>query len=151
MNWHKGIIPLALLALTACTPRELAEWSKWYEQDPDAAVAFANQPEIQMRLHGCQSSDSPQFQCNQVDQGLTNNHAARWEEIAWCESGRQWDLVATNRTGTYGGGLMIRNNVWAAYGGREFAPTADRASKAQQIEVAERILADVGWGAWDCA
>lgn len=82
---------------------------------------------------------------------LTNDHAAEWERIAWCESGRQWSLRATNRTGTYGGGLMIRDNVWREYGGREFAQTADQASKEQQIEIAERILDDVGWKAWDCA
>ena len=46
---------------------------------------------------------------------------------------------------------MIRDNVWRAYGGREFANTADQATKAQQIEIAERILDDVGWQAWDCA
>ncbi len=82
---------------------------------------------------------------------MVNRHAATWERIAWCESGRNWHLRATNRTGTYGGGLMIRDNVWRHYGGRQFAATADRATKAQQITVAERILADVGWKAWDCA
>ena len=128
---------LGLLTLTACTPSQLAKWVEWHEQDPEAAIAFANQPHIQEQL--------------QQRSQLTNNHADRWEDIAWCESGRQWDLRASNRTGNYGGGLMIRDNVWVAYGGREYAPTADRATKAQQIDIAERILADVGWKAWDCA
>ena len=120
-----------------CNSNQLAQWVEWHSIDPQAAIEFANQPHIQAQLE--QRST------------LTNNHADRWEDIAWCESGRQWDLRATNRTGTYGGGLMIRDNVWRTYGGREFASTADQASKEQQIEIAERILDDVGWGAWDCA
>ena len=133
----RRLLPLSVLALAACTPSEVAKWVEWYEVDPVAAVEFANLPEIEAELHPVSE--------------LRNRHPERWEEIAWCESGRRWDLVATNRTGTYGGGLMIRHNVWRAYGGTEFAPTANLASKAEQIEVAERILDDVGWKAWDCA
>lgn len=137
-----GALCVALVGLCGCTPRELAGWVDWYELDPQAATEFANRPEIQALLHESQSDET---------RGLVNNHPERWEQIAWCESGRQWSLRATNRTGTYGGGLMIRDNVWRAYGGQEFAATADQATKAQQIHVAERILDDVGWGAWDCA
>ena len=136
---------IALLALTGCTPREVRQWVAWHETDPVAAEAFANTPEVQARLHA-NDSDGPQF-----SRWLTNNHAHKWDAIAMCESGQNWHLRASNRTGTYGGGLMIRDNVWRHYGGTEFAPTADRASKAEQIEIAERILADVGWQAWDCA
>lgn len=139
----KRMMIVLLLATTACTPRELAAWVKWHQQDPVAAIEFANKPEIQAELATRAHEDD--------SSGLINNHAQRWEQIAWCESGRQWSLRATNRTGTYGGGLMIRDNVWAEYGGREFANTADQASKAQQIHIAERILDDVGWQAWDCA
>ncbi|NVP29375.1 resuscitation-promoting factor Rpf1 domain-containing protein, partial [Vibrio cholerae] len=35
-----------------------------------------------------------------------------------------------------------------AYGGGEFAPTANQASREQQIVIAERTLANQGWGAW---
>lgn len=129
---------LALPILASCTPAQLAAWVEWHSQDPVAATEFANRPEVQADLATREHE-------------LRNNHPARWEDIAWCESGRQWDLRATNSTGTYGGGLMIRDNVWREYGGREFATTADQASKAQQIHVAERILDDVGWQAWDCA
>lgn len=129
-------LPVALVALVGCTPKQISAWMDWYEQDPAAAMEFATRPEVQADFHGLT---------------LHNNHPAEWERIAWCESGRQWDLRATNRTGTYGGGLMIRDDVWRYYGGREFASTADQASKHEQIEIAERILDDVGWQAWDCA
>jgi hypothetical protein len=46
---------------------------------------------------------------------------------------------------------MIRNNVWRAYGGQQFAPLAYQATRAEQIVVGERIRADVGWSAWDCS
>ena len=46
---------------------------------------------------------------------------------------------------------MIGHRWWPVYGGREFAPYPYQATKAQQITVAERILADNGWQAWDCA
>jgi len=34
------------------------------------------------------------------------------------------------------------------YGGLRYAPTADQASRQQQIAVAERVPAEQGWGAW---
>lgn len=137
------VIPsLAFISLTGCTPKEIRAWVDWYETDPSAAVEFAQTPEIQARMAEADPPDTRTY---------VNNHAARWEAIAWCESGRNWHLRATNSTGSYGGGLMIRDNVWRAYGGTAYASTADRASKEQQIDIAERILADVGWGAWDCA
>lgn len=133
----RKVVPfVALVALTGCSTSQIEAWVAWYETDPQAATDFANTPEVADSLSG---------------QALTNNHSQRWEAIAWCESGRQWHLRASNRTGTYGGGLMIRDNVWAHYGGREYAATADRASKDEQIEIAERILSDVGWNAWDCS
>jgi len=129
---------IAVYIASGCTREQLDWFVNWYEHDPTAATEFAQQPEIQALVF------KPESQ-------YTNNHAMAWERIAWCESGAQWHLRASNRTGTYGGGLMIRDNVWLAYGGREYAATADQASKAQQIDIAEAILADVGWGAWDCA
>ena len=138
----RKLVPvIALVTLTGCTSEEIRAWLNWHETDSIAAEEFANRPEIQSQL---QTTSSP-------SSGLTNNHAHKWDAIAMCESGQNWHLRASNRTGTYGGGLMIRDNVWRAYGGTAFASTADKATKAQQIEIAERILADVGWGAWDCA
>src|SRR4029077_463114 len=144
---------VGLGALTACTPRELAAWVDWNNQDPAAAQAFANTPEVQASLAaGQQQEAAPAPAEDSGDQGLTNNHGSRWDKIARCESGGNWGYpLVTNRTGTYSGGLMIWTKAWAAYGGKQFAPNAYQASKAQQIEVAERILADQGWGAWDCA
>ncbi|MEV7004824.1 transglycosylase family protein, partial [Streptomyces sp. NPDC093982] len=48
----------------------------------------------------------------------------------------------------YYGGLQFSASTWAAYGGTAYASTADQATKAQQIEIAEKVLAGQGKGAW---
>lgn len=65
-----------------------------------------------------------------------------WDRIAECESGQNWN---TNTGNGYSGGLQFHPETWRAYGGRG---PAHKASKDHQIEVAERVLAKQGWGAW---
>ncbi|NLA56295.1 MAG: transglycosylase family protein, partial [Corynebacterium humireducens] len=48
----------------------------------------------------------------------------------------------------YQGGLQFSPSTWAAYGGTQFAPTANLATREQQIAIAEKPLAGQGWGAW---
>ncbi|WP_077798480.1 transglycosylase family protein [Streptomyces sp. JHA26] len=71
--------------------------------------------------------------------------ASEWDAVAQCESGGNW---AINTGNGYYGGLQFSASTWAAYGGTQYASTADRASKAQQIQVAEKVLASQGKGAW---
>lgn len=68
-----------------------------------------------------------------------------WDRLAQCESGGNWQINTGNG---YHGGLQFNQGTWAAYGGTEYAATADQASREQQIAVAERTLANQGWGAW---
>ncbi|MCG7277123.1 resuscitation-promoting factor Rpf1 domain-containing protein [Corynebacterium singulare] len=68
-----------------------------------------------------------------------------WDRLAQCESGGNW---AINTGNGYHGGLQFNAQTWQAYGGGEFAPTANLATREQQIAVAERTLAQQGWGAW---
>lgn len=68
-----------------------------------------------------------------------------WDKLAQCESGGNW---AINTGNGYYGGLQFSYGTWLAYGGGEFAPTANQATREQQIIVAERTLAAQGWGAW---
>jgi len=75
-------------------------------------------------------------------------HAAtdsEWDRVAACESGGNW---AINTGNGYHGGLQFSPGTWAANGGTQYAPTADRATKEQQIAIAERVLASQGKGAW---
>ena len=68
-----------------------------------------------------------------------------WDSIAQCESGGNW---AINTGNGYQGGLQFNPQTWNAYGGQEYAATADQASREQQIAVAEKVQAAQGWGAW---
>ncbi|MER6068765.1 transglycosylase family protein [Streptomyces sp. NPDC001817] len=71
--------------------------------------------------------------------------ASEWDAVAQCESGGNWSINTGN--GFYGG-LQFTNSTWAAYGGTAYAARADLATKAQQIAVAEKVLAGQGKGAW---
>lgn len=69
-----------------------------------------------------------------------------WDKLAVCETNSNWQ-----DTGQYAGGLGIytkgkfRDSVmgtWEHFGGEEFAPSPDKATKEQQIIVANRISVD---------
>jgi LysM repeat protein len=68
-----------------------------------------------------------------------------WSGVAQCESGGNWSINTGNG---YYGGLQFSSSTWSGHGGGEFAARADLATPAQQITVAERVLADQGIGAW---
>ncbi|MDX2933124.1 transglycosylase family protein [Streptomyces ipomoeae] len=70
---------------------------------------------------------------------------SEWDAVAQCESGGNWSINTGNG---YYGGLQFSASTWAAYGGTQYASTADQATKAQQIEIAEKVLAGQGKGAW---
>ncbi|MEU6768752.1 transglycosylase family protein [Streptomyces sp. NPDC046853] len=70
---------------------------------------------------------------------------SEWDAVAQCESGGNWSINTGNG---YTGGLQFSSSTWAAYGGTKYAPSADKASKAQQIEIGEKVLAGQGKGAW---
>jgi LysM repeat protein len=68
-----------------------------------------------------------------------------WDRLAQCESGGNWQINTGNG---YYGGLQFSPSTWRAFGGGEYASSAHRASRAEQIAIAERVLARQGWGAW---
>lgn len=74
----------------------------------------------------------------------------RWDLLAECESNGEWDYSETSGwgSGLYDGGLQFDPTTWIEFGGDQFAPTADRATREEQIEVAERVLDVQGWVAW---
>jgi len=70
---------------------------------------------------------------------------ANWSAIAACESGGNWSANTGN--GFYGG-LQFTEQTWLGYGGGQYASSANQATAAQQIAVAQRVLAGQGIGAW---
>ena len=68
-----------------------------------------------------------------------------WSAIAACESGGNWAINTGN--GFYGG-LQFTEQTWLANGGGRYASSANLATPAQQIAVAQNVLASQGIGAW---
>ncbi|WP_078960433.1 transglycosylase family protein [Streptomyces sp. NRRL WC-3618] len=81
--------------------------------------------------------------------GASAASGATWDRVAECESVGSW---SANDGNGYYGGLQLTQDDWVKYGGLAYAPSADQASRSQQIAVGEKILADQGAGAWEaCA
>jgi LysM repeat protein len=76
---------------------------------------------------------------------LPSASGANWAAIAACESGGNW---SDNTGNGFYGGLQFSQGTWDAYGGGQYAASANGASEGQQIAVAERVLAGQGIGAW---
>ncbi|WP_410596673.1 transglycosylase family protein [Amycolatopsis sp. lyj-23] len=70
-----------------------------------------------------------------------------WDRIAQCESGGNW---AINTGNGYYGGLQFDKQTWNAYGGDQYAPLPNQATREQQIAVAEKVKAGRGgsYSAW---
>ncbi|MEV0295855.1 transglycosylase family protein [Nocardia sp. NPDC050710] len=68
-----------------------------------------------------------------------------WDRLAQCEAGGNWGINTGNG---FQGGLQFSPSTWNSHGGKEYAATANQASREQQIAVAEKVLASQGWGAW---
>ncbi|WP_369271537.1 transglycosylase family protein [Streptomyces sp. R11] len=68
-----------------------------------------------------------------------------WDKVAECESGGSWSTDEGD--GRYGG-LQLTQGDWEQYGGLDYAPRPDLASRSQQIAVAQEILADQGTKPW---
>ncbi|WP_434590613.1 transglycosylase family protein [Streptomyces sp. A5-4] len=71
--------------------------------------------------------------------------AATWDRVAECESGGMWSADLGNG---YYGGLQFSQDTWKSFGGTAYAPRADLASRSQQIQIADKVLADQGPQAW---
>ncbi|RSS48909.1 transglycosylase family protein, partial [Streptomyces sp. WAC06614] len=68
-----------------------------------------------------------------------------WDCVADCESSGRWHINTGN--GFYGG-LQFWQPTWEDNGGLRFAARADLATREQQIEVGEEVVATQGWQAW---
>ncbi|MGH3498734.1 MAG: transglycosylase family protein [Nocardioidaceae bacterium] len=68
-----------------------------------------------------------------------------WNRLAQCESSGNWHINIGNG---YFGGVQFSEPTWRAFGGGRFAGYANRASRNQQVTVAQRVLRTQGWGAW---
>jgi uncharacterized protein YabE (DUF348 family) len=72
---------------------------------------------------------------------------AMWDKIAQCESTGNWSINSGNG---YYGGLQFNIQTWIGSGGGAYAPNASLATKAQQIDIANRVYAQRGLQPWGC-
>ncbi|MCB5272766.1 Resuscitation-promoting factor Rpf2 [Arthrobacter sp. SO5] len=72
---------------------------------------------------------------------------AMWDKIAQCESTGNWSINSGNG---YYGGLQFDVRTWLGSGGGAYAPNAAGATKAQQIDIANRVYAQRGLSPWGC-
>ncbi|MFD8706145.1 transglycosylase family protein [Kitasatospora sp. NPDC059648] len=68
-----------------------------------------------------------------------------WDALARCESGGRWQADTGNG---YYGGLQFDTATWRANGGLAYAPRPDRATREQQIAVAEHLASNRGLAPW---
>ncbi|MEU6696884.1 transglycosylase family protein [Pseudonocardia sp. NPDC046786] len=69
-----------------------------------------------------------------------------WDRLAQCESSGDWSISTGNG---YYGGLQFDRPTWTEFGGTAHAPTADGATREQQIEIATKVRdARGGYGSW---
>jgi hypothetical protein len=113
---------------------------RWYDHHANLDRFYAD-PAKAMRWINATANPQPQ----PAAQPRGSVDGSVWDRLAECESGGNWSINTGN---PYSGGLQFLPSTWQAFGGNEFAPAAHQATRAQQIVVAERVLAGQGWGAW---
>ena len=69
----------------------------------------------------------------------------QWDRLAQCESNGNW---RANTGNGYYGGLQFSRRTWQGFGGGAYAGTANHATRAQQVAIAEKVLRVQGWKAW---
>lgn len=79
-----------------------------------------------------------------VDGGQLITYSADWAAVAMCESSGRWHI----NTGLFDGGLQFLPSTWWGFGGGAYARYAYQATRRQQIDIAERVLAVQGPNAW---
>jgi hypothetical protein len=95
------------------------------------------QPVARIEIHGTHVTAPPP--------PTYSSSGSVWDRIAACESGGNWSINTGNG---YYGGLQFSSGTWLGYGGGAYAPTANLATREQQIAIGERVQAAQGWGAW---
>ena len=130
------------------TPQtEPVEWSG-YDITDNAGRALA---ELDAYLQTVTITTTPARSATapQADPAAPTSSGDRWDQLAQCETGGNW---AANTGNGFGGGLQFMHgngySTWLSFGGDAYAPNPWDASREQQINIAEKVLASSGWRAW---
>lgn len=126
-------------------PEPAPESSDSSSSDSDSSDSDSSDSDSSERSSSSQSSRSSERSGNTGASAPSVSDGSVWDRLAQCESGGDWSINTGNG---YHGGLQFSRSTWQAYGGGKYAPTADQATRAQQIDIAKKTQASQGWGAW---
>ncbi|GAA6527410.1 transglycosylase family protein [Intrasporangium sp. DVR] len=107
--------------------------------------AAQKRPRVKQRIAGVGLAGAATVLGGVATAGTARADGSVWDRVAQCESSGNWSINTGNG---YYGGLQFYQPTWAGYGGLRYAPRADLATRAEQIAVAQRVLAAQGPGAW---
>jgi uncharacterized protein YabE (DUF348 family) len=96
---------------------------------------------------GSKAKPKPAARANTGAAAPAMMNEAMWDKIAQCESTGNWSI---NNGNGYYGGLQFDIRTWLGAGGGAYAPNASLATKAQQIDIANRVYAQRGLQPWGC-
>ncbi|WP_020108326.1 transglycosylase family protein [Nocardia sp. 348MFTsu5.1] len=136
MGGTTGKLAIALLALVTGVTLMLAVITA---SDPEANCDTSTSEGAVVNAAGIEPAPSGRS----TDPTIVS--ADDWNALAQCEAGGNW---ATNTGNGLFGGLQFTQQTWEGHGGTRYAQRADLASPAQQMEIANAVLAGQGWGAW---
>jgi len=105
------------------------------------------QPVTEKVTVGTKAKPAPAAGANTGAAAPAMMNEAMWDKIAQCESSGNWSINSGNG---YYGGLQFDIRTWIGAGGGAYAPNASLATKAQQIDIANRIYAQRGLQPWGC-
>src|SRR5699024_360590 len=117
------------------------------EPEPEPSTSSTTSESSSSESSASESSSSSESSANR-DSGSPAPSVANgsvWDRLAECESGGNW---STNTGNGYHGGLQFNPTTWNSMGGDQYAPTADKATREQQIAVASKLQSQAGWGQW---
>jgi hypothetical protein len=136
--------------------------------EPVALAPLEERREQQAEIDAELERQREEEQARQAEQERDAERDAIWDALADCETGdringevvpgtARWHVGATDpdkderpswSSGIYDGGLQFHPTTWDAYRDPDMPAVAGDATREQQIEVAERVQAAQGWGAW---
>ena len=149
------------IAIYALIPL-LVGWSFWPQTETEAKNEGVNSNTEMVKKAEVpkEEPESPALEAGLYDRNqLTKTDRPKpriefWDELARCETGSNWQNpgrfsggVGIMNTGTFAKGVLGQSQMgtWERWGGEEFAPTPQEATKEQQILVGNRIAL---WG-WE--
>lgn len=149
-----------VLALTACTPDQMAAWLEDHdlpvpedeaqlEDQAEWAATFWQQLLEQFLAVAGETTPAPApapapEPAPVASPPSSGGYGWPWDALVQCEAGGNWHINTGNG---YYGGLQFSHGTWVAHGGTGYA---HEAPPEQQIAIAQRVVAAAGgsYGAW---